>query len=99
MSQCDSVPVTRVGQSQPYRQNSRRGYSLGGWKFPKMVRRYAPLAAGHLAPYADRLCALRAVDGPGPAGGTFAAQPANEKAPATSQGLEGLARPAGFEPP
>jgi hypothetical protein len=27
-----------------------------------MVRRYAHLAADHLAPYADRLCALRVVD-------------------------------------
>jgi len=26
------------------------------------VRRYAHLAAEHLAPYADRLCALRAVE-------------------------------------
>jgi hypothetical protein len=30
-----------------------------------MVRRYAHLAAGHLAPYADRLSALRVVDEPG----------------------------------
>jgi hypothetical protein len=29
---------------------------------PKMVRRYAQLAAEHLAPYADHLCALRAVE-------------------------------------
>ena len=29
---------------------------------PEMVRRYAHLSADHLAPYADRLCALRVVD-------------------------------------
>jgi integrase len=27
---------------------------LGGWETPAMVRRYAHLAVGHLAPYADR---------------------------------------------
>jgi integrase len=32
---------------------------LGGWESSEMVRRYAHLAAEHLAPYADRLCALR----------------------------------------
>jgi hypothetical protein len=31
---------------------------LGGRESPKMVRRYAHLAADHLAPYADRMCAL-----------------------------------------
>lgn len=35
---------------------------LGGWESPEMVRRYAHLAAEHLAPYADRLCALRVVE-------------------------------------
>jgi len=35
---------------------------LGGWKSSEMVRRYAHLAAEHLAPYADRLCALRVVE-------------------------------------
>jgi hypothetical protein len=34
---------------------------LGGWESPEMVRRYAHLAADHLAPYAERLCARRAV--------------------------------------
>jgi integrase len=34
---------------------------LGGWQSPEMVRRYAHLAADHLAPYADRLGAVRAV--------------------------------------
>ncbi len=34
---------------------------LGGWESPEMVRRYAHLAADHLAPFAERLCALRAV--------------------------------------
>jgi hypothetical protein len=28
---------------------------LGGWESPEMVRRYAHLAADHLAPYAERL--------------------------------------------
>lgn len=35
---------------------------LGGWESPEMVRRYAHLSAEHLAPYADRLCALKVVD-------------------------------------
>jgi len=34
---------------------------LGGWESPEMVRRYAHLAADHLAPYAERLGAVRAV--------------------------------------
>ena len=34
---------------------------LGGWQSPEMVRRYAHLAADHLAPYAERLCAVRTV--------------------------------------
>ena len=34
---------------------------LDGWERPEMVRRYAHHAADHLAPYAERLCALRAV--------------------------------------
>lgn len=35
---------------------------LGAWESPEMVRKYAHLACEHLAPYADRLSALRAVD-------------------------------------
>ena len=35
---------------------------LGGWESPEMVRRYAHLAAEHLAPYADRLGAIRNVE-------------------------------------
>jgi integrase len=35
---------------------------LGGWESPEMVRRYAHLGAEHLAPFARKLCALRAVD-------------------------------------
>ena len=35
---------------------------LGGWESAEMVRRYAHLAADHLAPYAERLCAVRAVE-------------------------------------
>lgn len=34
---------------------------LGGWESSEMVRRYAHFSAEHLAPYADRLCALRLV--------------------------------------
>ena len=49
---------------------------LGGWESPEMVRHYAHLSAEHLAPYADRLCALHAVEGP--ADGTFTAQAVNE---------------------
>jgi integrase len=37
---------------------------LGGWESSEMVRRYAHFSAEHLAPYADRLCALRVVDVP-----------------------------------
>lgn len=32
-------------------------------KEAELGKRYAHLAAEHLAPYADRLCALRVVDG------------------------------------
>ena len=35
---------------------------LGGWQSPEMVRRYAHLAADHLAPYAQRLRAVRTVE-------------------------------------
>jgi integrase len=35
---------------------------LGGWESTDMVRRYAHLAADHLAPFAERLGALRAVE-------------------------------------
>jgi integrase len=34
---------------------------LGGWESPEMVRRYAHLAADHLAPYAERLGPLGVV--------------------------------------
>ena len=37
---------------------------LGGWESPEMVRRYAHLGADHLAAYAERLCAGRAVAAP-----------------------------------
>lgn len=50
---------------------------LGGWESPEMVRRYAHLAADHLAPYADKLCALRVVDAEG--NDTITAQGGNEK--------------------
>lgn len=35
---------------------------LGGWESAEMVRRYAHLAADHLAPYAERLCTVRAME-------------------------------------
>ena len=54
---------------------------LGGWESPEMVRRYAHMSADHLAPYADRLCALRGVDVSEnvPQHGTFTAQCQIEK--------------------
>lgn len=36
----------------------------GGWESAEMVRKYVHLACEHLAPYADRLCALHVVDDP-----------------------------------
>jgi integrase len=45
---------------------------LGGWASTDMVRRYAHLAADHLAPYAERLGTLRAA---GICDGTKTAQP------------------------
>jgi len=45
-------------------QNGTRLFALqelGGWASTEMVRRYAHLAVDHLAPYAERLVALRAV--------------------------------------
>jgi len=48
---------------------------MGGWESPEMVRRYAHLAADHLAPFAERLCALRAVGAE--IHGTIKSQPAN----------------------
>ena len=40
---------------------------LGGWESAEMVRRYAHLAADHLAPYAERLVcgACRGAEGHG----------------------------------
>jgi integrase len=49
---------------------------LGGWESSETVRRYAHLAADHLAPYADRLSVLSV-----PVNqihGTFTAQPENQ---------------------
>jgi integrase len=46
-------------------QNGTPLYALqemGGWSSVEIVRRYAHLAAHHLAPFADRLCALRVVE-------------------------------------
>jgi len=50
---------------------------LGGWESPEMVRRYAHFSAEHLAPYADRLCALRVVDES--CHGTNSSHPTKEK--------------------
>jgi hypothetical protein len=49
---------------------------IGRLENPEMVRHHAHLSADHLAPYADRLCALRVVDVPEsvPQNGTFMAQ-------------------------
>jgi len=49
---------------------------LGGWESPEMVRRYAHLSAEHLAPYADRLCAMKVVSEP--VNGTNLSQVAND---------------------
>lgn len=35
---------------------------LGGWESAEMVRRYVHLAADHLAPFAERLDALRIIE-------------------------------------
>jgi integrase len=51
---------------------------LGGWESAEMVRRYAHLAADHLAPYADRLSAL--IVPKVSFHGTFTAQPENQVA-------------------
>jgi len=58
---------------------------LGGWESPEMVRRYAHFSAEHLAPHADRLCALRVVEES--ADGTFTAQSTNEKELAAANSL------------
>lgn len=49
---------------------------LGGWESVEMVRRYAHLAADHLAPFAQRLSALTAPEFE--IHGTFTAQPENQ---------------------
>ena len=50
---------------------------LGGWESPEMVRRYAHYSAEHLAPFADRLGALRVVIEA--INGTFTAHAGNGK--------------------
>jgi integrase len=54
---------------------------LGGWESSEMVRRYAHFSAEHLAPYADRLCALRVV---GSDNGTITSHPTDETSEAES---------------
>src|SRR4029077_20587786 len=49
---------------------------LGGWQSTEIVRRYAHLSAEHLAPYAERLCAMKVVRGAG--NGTNLSQVAND---------------------
>jgi integrase len=51
---------------------------LGGWESAEMVRKYAHLAADHLAPYAERLASLTAH-------GTFSSQGTSE--PTKNKGL------------
>jgi integrase len=58
---------------------------MGGWESPEMVRRYAHLSAEHLAPYADRLCAMRVVSEP--VNGTNLSQVANDDATGTLKSL------------
>ena len=50
---------------------------LGGWESAEMVRRYAHLAADHLAPYAERL--VRSTCGGQRNRGTFCHSPENSK--------------------
>jgi integrase len=59
---------------------------LGGWESAEMVRRYAHFSAEHLAPYADRLCALRVIDDV--PHGTNRAQATNEKGASSANPLE-----------
>ena len=58
--------------SAPDGDCGRRSFCGVGWASAEMVRRYAHLAADHLAPYAERLCALPAVEEE--IHGTFTAQ-------------------------
>ena len=63
-----------------------------------MVRQYAHLSADHLAPYADRLCALRLVEEQNcPQGSYVLGQSGKSKGPASLQALEFVARPKRFE--
>lgn len=57
---------------------------LGGWETSEMVRKYAHFSAEHLAPYADRLCALRLV---GSGQGTEMAHPENDEGASTANPL------------
>jgi hypothetical protein len=50
-----------------------------------MVRRYAHLAADHLAPYAERLSALAGTSVP--VHGTFVSQPENQGSQCSSKSL------------
>jgi len=73
--------------------------ALGGPFDVQMGQGYAYLTAKHLAPYVDRLCALRQ------GGRRFCRRlrhlygtEVKRKGPAPSQALDYVARPAGFEP-
>ena len=68
---------------------------LGGWKSAAMVRRYAHLAADHLAPYAERLCAAREVENETVA--RFGTVSKTARA-CRRQALDCLVAGAGFEP-
>jgi len=69
---------------------------LGGGKVRRMVRRYVHLTAEHVAPYAERLGEAQVRRSEFMAQIRHSAR--NEKAPASLQALELVARPAGFEP-
>ena len=56
---------------------------MGGWESAEMVRRYAHLAADHLAPYADRLGLLRGAT-EAPSQDTNLAQAQKQKGPSIS---------------
>ena len=71
-------------------------HELGGWESSKMVRRYAHLAAEHLAPYAERLCAMRAIAAE--SDGTNTAQGWKIQGLASLQALERLVGRVGIEP-
>jgi len=69
---------------------------LGGWESAEMVRRYAHLAADHLAPYAERLEAVAVVEAQFHATNTSTV--VKNEGLASLQTLEYLVAGEGFEP-